>query len=100
MKRVFFSIFFAFISLHVLAVNDELILADEFPNKLSDFTFFNDDSAQVPAEGVIPYDLISTLFSDYSYKQRWVYVPKNKKAEYREDWVFDFPVGSVLIKTF
>ena len=100
MKKAFFGIFYAFISLHLLAVNDELILAEDFPTKLSEFTFFNDKSAQVPAEGVIPYDLISTLFSDYSYKQRWVYVPKNKKAEYREDWVFDFPVGSVLIKTF
>ena len=100
MKKAFFGIFYVFISLHLWAVNDELILAEDFPTKLSEFTFFNDKSAQVPAEGVIPYDLISTLFSDYSYKQRWVYVPKNKKAEYREDWVFDFPVGSVLIKTF
>ena len=97
MKKAFFGILYAFVSLHLLAVNDELILAEDFPTKLSEFTFFNDKSAQVPAEGVIPYDLISTLFSDYSYKQRWVYVPKNKKAEYREDWVFDFPVGSVLI---
>ena len=47
MKRVFFSIFFAFISLNVLAVNDELILADEFPNKLSDFTFFNDGDTHI-----------------------------------------------------
>jgi Planctomycete cytochrome C. len=38
--------------------------------------------------------------SDYSYKQRWVYVPNNKKAQYEENWVFNFPVGSALIKTF
>tara|TARA_B100001109_G_scaffold41508_2_gene32882 strand:- start:860 stop:1849 length:990 start_codon:yes stop_codon:yes gene_type:complete len=82
------------------AVNDSLIVSDSFPNKLSDFSFFLDDSAQIPNENVIPYELISTLFSDYSYKQRWVYVPNNKKAKYEEDWVFDFPAGSALIKTF
>ena len=54
MKKAFFGIFYAFISLHLLAVNDELILAEDFPTKLSEFTFFNDKSAQVPAEGVIP----------------------------------------------
>ena len=82
------------------AVNDVLIKADVFPNKLSDFSFFKDASAQIPHDEVLPYELISTLFSDYSYKQRWVYVPKNTKAQYKEDWVFDFPEGSALIKTF
>ena len=82
------------------AVNDSLITAETFPKKLSDFAFFYDNSAQVPHEDVIPYELISTLFSDYSYKQRWVYVPNNKKAQYKESWVFDFPIGSALIKTF
>tara|TARA_Y100000739_G_scaffold127108_1_gene109519 strand:- start:233 stop:1213 length:981 start_codon:yes stop_codon:yes gene_type:complete len=81
-------------------VDEELILSQEFPDKLSDFRFFKDASAQVPNDKVIPYELISTLFSDYSYKQRWVYVPNEKKAEYQEDWVFDFPTGSALIKTF
>tara|TARA_B100000945_G_scaffold261033_1_gene219287 strand:- start:336 stop:1316 length:981 start_codon:yes stop_codon:yes gene_type:complete len=81
-------------------VDEELILSQEFPDKLSDFRFFKDASAQVPHDKVIPYELISTLFSDYSYKQRWVYVPNEKKAEYQEDWVFDFPTGSALIKTF
>ena len=82
------------------AINDNLIISESFPAKLSEFGFFLDDSAQIPHENVIPYELISTLFSDYSYKQRWVYVPDNKKAQYEENWVFNFPVGSALIKTF
>ena len=82
-------------------VNNDLILSDTFPNKLSEFNFFIDNSAQVPHDKVVPYELISTLFSDYSYKQRWVYVPTNQKATYyKESSVFDFPVGSALIKTF
>lgn len=100
MKKIF-SYFFIFLYCsNLFSVNDEMILSDSFPEKLSDFEFFLDDSAQLPDDKVIPYELISTLFSDYSYKQRWVYVPNNKKAEYVENWVFDFPTGSALIKTF
>ena len=85
-------------SANSLSVNSDLILEDTFPEKLSEFEFFLDISAQEPHEKVIPYELISTLFSDYSYKQRWVYVPNNAKASYVKDWVFDFPEGSALIK--
>ena len=100
MKKIF-SYFFIFLYCgNLYSVNDNLILAESFPEKLSDFEFFLDDSAQLPNNKVIPYELISTLFSDYSYKQRWVYVPGNKKAKYVENWVFDFPTGSALIKTF
>ena len=48
----------------------------------------------------MPYELISSLFSDYSYKQRWVYVPKGMSASFEKDKVLDFPTGSALIKTF
>ena len=84
----------------IYAVNDDLILEDKFPKKLSSFSFIQDNSAQFPSDGVLPYELISALFSDYSYKQRWVYIPKGVKASFRQDEVFDFPVGSALIKTF
>ena len=64
------------------AVDNDVILQEKFPKKLSSFLFFQDNNAQVPSEGVIPYELISALFSDYSYKQRWVYVPQGKKANF------------------
>ena len=82
------------------AVESNLILEEKFPKKLSDFSFFTDGKAQVPSQGVVPYELISSLFSDYSYKQRWVYIPEGKSATFRKDKVFDFPTGSALIKTF
>lgn len=100
MKKILKHFLVLFICTYIYSVDEELILSQEFPDKLSDFRFFKDASAQVPHDKVIPYELISTLFSDYSYKQRWVYVPNEKKAEYQEDWVFDFPTGSALIKTF
>ena len=98
--RTFVVFLFLFIGHQIHAVNDSVILADKFPKTLSEFAFFDDNKAQDPSNGVLPYELISTLFSDYSYKQRWVYVPHGRKATYEEDWVFNFPVGSALIKTF
>ena len=101
MKKIFSSLLVLYMCTNLHAVNNDLILSDSFPNKLSEFNFFIDNSAQVPHDKVVPYELISTLFSDYSYKQRWVYVPINQKATYyKESSVFDFPVGSALIKTF
>ena len=101
MKKIFSSLLVLYMCTNLHGVNNELILSDTFPNKLSEFNFFMDNSAQVPHDKVVPYELISTLFSDYSYKQRWVYVPTNQKATfYKESSVFDFPVGSALIKTF
>ena len=101
MKKIFSSLLVLYMCTNLHGVNNELILSDSFPNKLSEFNFFMDNSAQVPHDKVVPYELISTLFSDYSYKQRWVYVPTNQKATYYiESSVFDFPVGSALIKTF
>ena len=72
------------------------------PEKLlSAYGFFREDMAkQLPAEWVIPYDLISPLFSDYAEKKRFVYVPPGHSLEYDSLEVFNFPVGSALIKTF
>ena len=35
---------------NVYAVEDNLILEEKFPKKLSDFSFFTDDKAQVPSQ--------------------------------------------------
>jgi uncharacterized repeat protein (TIGR03806 family) len=69
--------------------------------KLSQYALFaGDAAAQVPAEGVIPYDLNSPLFSDYAEKYRFVKLPPGTQATYRDDVVFEFPVGAVIAKTF
>jgi len=69
--------------------------------RLSQYGLFVDDAAvQSPAPGVIPYDLNSSLFSDYAAKYRFVKLPPGAHASYREDDVFEFPVGTVIAKTF
>jgi len=78
-----------------------VILAEDPAPKLSDYGFFATPIAGAAvSEGVLPYDLINPLFSDHAAKHRYVYVPKGKSATYDPENVFDFPVGSVLIKTF
>ena len=76
------------------------ILAEKPARTLSEYGLFADASAREPAEGVVSYNLVNPLFSDHAAKHRFVYVPKNKAAAYRPDEVFDFPVGTVLVKTF
>ena len=92
---------FAIFSLSINAgVNHSKVISQDVALKLSDYGFFTNLSKQIPTEGVLPYDLNSALFSDYADKLRFVYVPAGGFAEYHPDEVFDFPTGSVLIKTF
>jgi uncharacterized repeat protein (TIGR03806 family) len=68
---------------------------------LSDYGFFVGNTAdQIPAAGVIPYTLNTPLFSDYAQKLRFVKLPAGQSVAYNPDAVLDFPVGTVLIKTF
>lgn len=71
------------------------------PKVLSEFALFaGDPKAQQSAEGVIPYDLITPLFSDYMGKQRFVKLPPGESAAYHAEQEFDLPVGTVIAKTF
>lgn len=88
------------ISVPAVAVDSAAVLADKPPRHLSAYRLFEDGAAQVPAEGVVPYDLVTPLFSDYAEKFRFVHVPDGMQARYRRIGVFDFPVGTVLVKTF
>lgn len=75
--------------------------AGEPLEKLSQYGLFvGDGSSQEPVAGVIPYDLNSALFSDYAEKFRFVKLPSGKTAEYRPDVSFEFPVGTIIAKTF
>jgi len=82
------------------AVDDGAILAAKPPEALSSFGFFVDMGARKPAEGVMPYEMATPLFTDFALKFRYAYVPLGQAAAYDPDEAFAFPVGSALIKTF
>jgi len=71
------------------------------PKKLlSDYNFFENIEKQIPNENTIPYHIASPLFSDYTYKFRFVSMPDGKLAQYSHNKVFNFPIGTKIIKTF
>ncbi len=76
--------------------NIDLINGDTLPTKLSQFGLLKD--GQTPNDGVRPYTLNTQLFSDYAVKYRFAY--PSGKVGWRDDGVLDFPVGSVLVKSF
>jgi uncharacterized repeat protein (TIGR03806 family) len=78
----------------------DIILADKPAKTLSAYGLFRDSAARQPAAGVVPYELINPLFSDYSEKERLVFVPKGQTVDWSDEGVLAFPVGSVLIKSF
>ncbi len=71
------------------------------PDNLSAYGLFRGNgAAQEPAAGVIPYDLNTPLFSDYTEKMRFIKLPPGEKIDYHPEDVFSFPVGTVIAKTF
>lgn len=85
----------------VIGVNWEALLTENC-SKLSDYNLFSDaaDPTSGPNENGIPYDLSTPLFTDYATKYRFVFVPEGEVAIYSEHEVIEFPVGTVLVKTF
>jgi len=74
--------------------------AADCPN-LSDYRLFADAGDPTSgANGGVIYDLTSPLFTDYAYKYRFLFVPEGASAAYRSQEVFDFPVGTIISKTF
>ncbi len=68
---------------------------------LSEYGFFEGKMAdQKPTKGVIPYTLNAPLFSDYAQKLRFVQLPDGQTVDFNADSVFQFPIGTKIIKTF
>lgn len=76
------------------------VSGDHF-KKLSEYHLFRGELKNLEAnDGVLPYSLNSTLFTDYAHKARFVWMPVGKAAEYSPESEFKFPVGAVLVKNF
>lgn len=72
-----------------------------YPMELAAWGLFEGSGVtQEPSEGVVPYDVISPLYSDDTTKHRFLRIPSGTQivASAAEPWVF--PVGTVLVKTF
>jgi uncharacterized repeat protein (TIGR03806 family) len=67
---------------------------------LDEWHLFADAHELTLAEGVIPYDVNAPLFSDYTVKRRFLWLPKGTKIGWQDTERWNFPVGAILIKTF
>ena len=71
------------------------------PKQLSEYGLFEGElAAHEPAEGVIHYELNTTLFSDHTAKYRFIRLPEGQVINYRDEGVVEFPVGTLISKTF
>jgi parallel beta-helix repeat protein len=69
---------------------------------LSDYNLFQNpaDPTRQPLGRGQAYALRVPLFTDHADKHRFVFLPDGTKAEFKEEGVFDFPVGTIISKTF
>jgi uncharacterized repeat protein (TIGR03806 family) len=76
-------------------------IAEGKPEKLSDWHLMQAADARLTLNtGVEAYDLNTALFTDYAHKLRTIWMPKGSSARYDPDKAFDFPVGTIISKTF
>ncbi|PWK86814.1 SO2930 family diheme c-type cytochrome [Fulvimonas soli] len=75
--------------------------AEGRPPRLSDWHVVEARGGRlVLNRGVVPYDLNTPLFTDYAHKLRTIWMPRGVSARYDPDDTFDFPVGTIISKTF
>jgi uncharacterized repeat protein (TIGR03806 family) len=70
------------------------------PRLLSETGCFADLKGLEPGPDLIPYDVNSALWTDGAFKPRYMVVPPSEHISIREDGSWEFPEGSILIKTF
>ena len=80
---------------------------NDAPQLLSQTGAFTDLSNLTPSPALIPYDMIDPFWSDGAFKKRWMVIPNNgthntsdEQIQFSENGVWEFPVGTVLIKHF
>lgn len=73
---------------------------DTFPRRLSATGCFSSLAPLRVAAGVVPYDVVSPLWSDGASKDRYIYVPNTAGVDFSSTSPWLFPEDTVLIKTF
>lgn len=74
---------------------------DHTPETLSQWRLFiRQKNKLILNSGVTPYVLKDSLFTDYAQKFRTVWLPVESKAQLKEDGHIEFPIGTIISKTF
>jgi hypothetical protein len=72
------------------------------PTNLSQTGCFSLSSPKhpVPHVGLVPYDIVSPLWSDGALKRRWVGLPDGQSMSLASNGSWSAPVGSIIVKEF
>ncbi len=82
------------------AAGDREAIAKAFPKRLSETGLFRSVEKNEPAESLIPYEVNVPFWSDYAVKERFLALPEKGTVRFRESDKWEFPVGTVFVKTF
>ena len=75
--------------------------ADANPQRLSEWGMLRAADGELTLGArVLAYDLNTPLFTDYAQKLRTIWMPEGLTAGYEDTATLDFPVGTVITKTF
>jgi uncharacterized repeat protein (TIGR03806 family) len=85
--------------LYRLVPNDQQ-QSTTFPRRLSETGIFQSVKNHIVAEGIVPYQVNAPLWSDGAEKERFIGLPGDAKIGFRNSGGWEFPNGTVLIKTF
>ena len=74
----------------------------DIPEKLSTYNLFTNinNPTENPNGDAMPYDLTTALFTDYATKYRFIFTPPGTQIRYDNQEVLNFPIGTILVKTF
>ena len=70
------------------------------PKLLSQTGVYADLKTMTPQDFLIPYSVNSPLWSDGAVKSRWMALPDNTKIHFASQGEWQFPAGTVFMKTF
>lgn len=71
-----------------------------FPRKLSETGLFQTVANHQMAEGAIPYSVNAPFWSDGAIKSRFIGLPEGGRIGLTDQWAWDFPESTVLVKSF
>ncbi|QDT09645.1 PQQ-dependent sugar dehydrogenase [Planctomycetes bacterium K23_9] len=74
--------------------------SSDFPRLLSQTGVYESTVKNRVHPGLIPYTINSPLWSDGASKERFIGLPGDKTVEFQTAKSWDFPDGTVLVKTF
>jgi uncharacterized repeat protein (TIGR03806 family) len=86
--------------LYRLAPNPPRQDAPPFPRLLSETGLFSSVAENKPDPGLIPYTVNAPLWSDGATKERFIGLPGHESIGFKVKGGWDFPDGTVLVKTF